>query len=120
MNSFPYQIGQTADNILDIVKRTGRRLIHRAIIIGREKQGLIVLWFYQDATLTLKRRKGCYRVTQIKPASTPDELVELSKKHPMGPECPKCHSPLAKSDLIVEGRSRYFCFRCGFVTFEEE
>lgn len=120
MNKFIYRAGLSADDVLEIVDRTGRKLIHRAIVTDRDRKGLTVLWFYQDATLTLKRVRGCYRIVRVSPPSTPDELVEIDKKYPDQKECPKCHSPVMEADYLIEGHRRYICFRCGLVSLDEE
>jgi hypothetical protein len=68
-----FKLDMSADHTLDVMKLSGRRFLRKPKEVGKEKYGLIVNWFLQDATLTLCRRKvndiTCYRITDIQPTN---------------------------------------------------
>ena len=64
-----FELGMSADHTLNVMKRSGRRFLRKPKEIGKDKSGLVVEWYLQDATLTFCRRRvgsvSCYRITEI-------------------------------------------------------
>lgn len=86
MSKKPFYIGQPADHVLVVAKRTGRKLTEPPRILNREElagegddPGLlavaergIVQWKYSDVALTFRRGHGpkgegaeCFRIIEI-------------------------------------------------------
>ncbi len=64
-----FELGMSADHTLDVMKLSGRRFLRKPEEVGKDKSGLVVEWYLQDATLTLCRRRiesvTCYRIIDI-------------------------------------------------------
>ena len=64
-----FELGMSADHTLKVMKWFGRRFLRKPKEIGKDKSGLVVEWYLQDATLTFCRRRiesvNCYRITEI-------------------------------------------------------
>lgn len=63
----PFHVGQLADHVLIVMKKTGRRPLKPPEKIGEDEASLTVKWFLPDATLTMKRAnlRGPYVVAKI-------------------------------------------------------
>lgn len=79
-----FKLDMPADSVVFIVNHTRRDYIHANKIIGVDDLGLIVQWYLQDATLTMARRDGMYRVIEIEQAYTKKEYdaVEQTDTQP--------------------------------------
>lgn len=60
-----FKTGMPADTVLQIAKRSYREPIAPPLEAGKDANGKIVIWFYQDAKLTLKHVDKMYRITKI-------------------------------------------------------
>lgn len=68
-NNTPFKINETSDQVLFVMKRTGRKFIKPPENVGTEKEGLVVKWHLDDVILTFKRINyygiTAYRITEI-------------------------------------------------------
>jgi hypothetical protein len=83
-----FKLGMASDQVVEIIKRTGRKRLLRPKELGQSKHGYIVRWYLQDATLTFRRDKptkqgGRYRITEIAP---PVKIIPRKKDGDNGEE----------------------------------
>jgi hypothetical protein len=74
-----FKLSMPADNVVFIVGHTRRDYIFANKIIDVEDGGIVIQWYLQDATLTLARRQGMYRIIEIAKAVTKDEWDKIEE-----------------------------------------
>jgi len=76
-------VGKTANEVVWIVRHTGRKT-RRPKAIGENEDGLIVLWFLPDVTLRLEFVEMQYRVVEELPKTTDEEYEKIEMAETSG------------------------------------
>ena len=59
------RIGTKADEVLKMRGRSGDVQVAYPSYVGKDGQGFVVAWHYEDCDIILHRREGCYRVKEV-------------------------------------------------------
>ena len=62
----PIKVGIRADELLKMRGRSEDFVIRDQKVVGKDENGLIVEWHYQDCTVTLGHDGKMYRVREVK------------------------------------------------------
>lgn len=68
-----FKVGMSADATLRIAKLSHRVPLAKPKEAGKDANGKIVIWYYQDAKLTMKHFDKMYRVSKIE---VPERFVK--------------------------------------------